>query len=175
MNRILILGCPGAGKSTAARRLANITGLPIIHLDRHYWQPGWVRPETGAWRDKVQELVRAPRWIMDGNYSGTLDLRLAAADSLIHLDFQTHVCAWRAFKRALSGLGKVRSDEFIDGCPDRLDWGFFGFVLKYRSRHRARDLERMANFSGTTHVFETPHQLDAFLGHLRRTHKVAQN
>ncbi|MEJ2409918.1 MAG: topology modulation protein [Novosphingobium sp.] len=166
MQRILLVGCPGAGKSTAARKLAEITGLPLIHLDRHYWQSGWVRPDRDLWHAKVAELADQPRWIMDGNYSNTLYLRLAAADTLIHLDFSTAVCAWRVGRRMLMGLGQNRGQEFGKGCPERLNWPFFRFVLNYRRKYRARDLERMASFGGTMHRFTSPAALEVYLSGL---------
>ena len=163
MERVLIVGCPGAGKSTAARSLANITGLPLVHLDRHYWKPGWVRPDRDEWREKVQELVDRPRWIMDGNYGGSLDLRLPAADTLIHLDFSTLVCGTRVLRRTWTGLGALRGDEFGEGCPERLDWDFLRFVLNYRRGQRQRDLERMSLFKGDMLRFTSPRQLEAYL------------
>ncbi len=161
-NRIVVAGCPGAGKSTAAARLARITGIPLIHLDRHYWLPGWVRPQADAWRAKVHELASQPRWIMDGNYSGTLDVRLAAADTLIHLDFSTFVCLSRVVRRALRDLGRQRGRELPDGNPGRLDWPFFLFVLQYRRKHRARDLMRMQRFDGRVYRFTSPDELEGF-------------
>src|SRR6185295_2996467 len=125
-----------------------ITGIPLIHLDRHYWQPGWVRPQADAWRAKVQELACQPRWIMDGNYGGTLDLRLVAADTLVHLDFPTYVCMSRVVRRTLRDLGRQRGGELPDGCAERFDWPFLLFVLQYRRKHRARDLMRMEHFDG---------------------------
>lgn len=169
MDRIVIIGCPGAGKSTAARRLARITGLPLIHLDRHYWLPGWVRPDDETWRVKVHDLVCQPRWIMDGNYSGTLDLRLAMADTLIHLDFSTFVCASRVMRRTLTRLGRQRGQELDERCPERLDWPFFRFVLEYRSRYRERDMARMAGFDGDTFRFASPASLERFLLDLEKT------
>ncbi|MEQ9330114.1 hypothetical protein [Thalassobaculum sp.] len=166
MRRVMIVGCPGAGKSTAARRLAARTGLPIVHLDRHYWQPGWTRPESAAWRRKVAELAAQPAWIIDGNYGSTLDIRVAAADTLIHLDFATRVCVWRVLKRTVTGLGTARRDEFVDGCPERLDWPFLKFVLHYRRDHRDRDLARLEPFAGTRYRFERPSEVDAFLAAL---------
>lgn len=163
IERVVIVGCPGAGKSTAAKRLADITGLPLIHLDLHYWLPGWTRPDNDAWRAKVRRLVGARRWIMDGNYSGTLDIRLAAADTLIHLDYSTTICAWRVARRTLTGLGRQRGQEFAEGCPERLDWAFFRFVLEYRRHHRARDIERMAGFVGNGYRFASPSELEGFL------------
>tara|TARA_E500000305_G_scaffold104059_1_gene100045 strand:+ start:3461 stop:3982 length:522 start_codon:yes stop_codon:yes gene_type:complete len=169
MERVLIVGCPGAGKSTAARQLAKVTGLPIIHLDRHYWKSGWVRPERDEWRTRVQQLTEQPRWIMDGNYGGSLDLRLPAADTLLHLDFSTPVCLTRALRRALTGLGAQRGEEFDEGCPERLDWAFFRFVLNYRRQQRQRDLERLSSFSGTLRRFTAPSQLQTYLSELEET------
>lgn len=80
MKRVLVVGCSGAGKSTVAKQLAEITGLPLIHLDRHYWLPGWEEPSRDAWRVIVESLSAQPEWIMDGTYSGTLQQRLARAD-----------------------------------------------------------------------------------------------
>jgi adenylate kinase family enzyme len=166
MHRIVIAGCPGAGKSTAATRLAGIAGLPIIHLDRHYWLPGWQRPPADIWRAKVQELACLPQWIMDGNYAGTLDVRLARADTLIHLDFSTWVCVTRALRRTWRVLGRQRGHDLPDGCPERLDWRFLLFVLQYRRKHRARDLKCMHSFSGKVHRFATPTALEVFLAAL---------
>lgn len=71
MRRVLVIGCGGAGKSTLARQLGEATGLPVIHLDAHYWRPGWVETPKETWRAAVDELIAADAWIMDGNYSGT--------------------------------------------------------------------------------------------------------
>lgn len=170
MHRIVVAGCPGAGKSTAAVRLAQITGIPVIHLDRHYWLPGWTRPQADAWSAKIRELACQPRWIMDGNYSGTLDVRLAAADTLIHLDFSTFVCVSRVARRTLRYIGRQRGRELPDGCPERFDWRFLLFVLQYRRKHRGRDLRRMESFEGKVHRFTTPAALEAFLSTLTRSH-----
>ncbi|WP_202800056.1 hypothetical protein [Sinorhizobium fredii] len=83
MRRVLIVGCPGAGKSTAAKQLAEITGLPLVHLDRHYWLLGWQRPDNAVWQKTMEGLVSQTAWIMDGNYRGTLEQRLTLTDTLI--------------------------------------------------------------------------------------------
>ena len=75
--RILILGCGGAGKSTLARRLGAATGLPVVHLDGLYWQPGWVAMERAAWRRTVENEIAKDAWIIDGNFGSSLELRLS--------------------------------------------------------------------------------------------------
>jgi energy-coupling factor transporter ATP-binding protein EcfA2 len=67
--RIMVIGSGGAGKSTFARQLAALTGLPVIHLDRHYWRPGWERTPTAEWNGIVQALAAGASWIIDGNYT----------------------------------------------------------------------------------------------------------
>lgn len=168
MERILIVGCPGAGKSTAARQLAAITGLPLIHLDQYYWLPGWQRPDSESWRKTVESLASQPVWIMDGNYSGTLGQRLASADTLIHLDFPTWLCLWRVIRRTVSGFGRNRHGELVSGCPERFDWVFLRFVIHYRKQQRERDLARMEGFSGRMFRFTSPSALSAFIDSLAR-------
>ena len=76
----------GAGKSTFSRALSARTGLPVIHLDIHYWKPGWVKPSEDEWREKQRGLLAGPTWIADGNDLETLDLRLERAETVVLLD-----------------------------------------------------------------------------------------
>ncbi|MCR6727983.1 MULTISPECIES: adenylate kinase [Rhizobium/Agrobacterium group] len=163
MKRVLIVGCPGAGKSTLAKQLAKITDLPLVHLDRHYWLPGWQRPDRAAWERTIASLLSQSAWIMDGNYSGTLEHRLAAADTLIHLNYPTWLCVWRVIRRTAVGLGRNRDDELIPGCPERFDWSFLRFVIKYRKEQRERDLVLMGRFPGRVFRFTSPSRLSAFI------------
>ena len=82
MQRVLVIGAGGAGKSTFAARLSRKYGLPLIHLDALYWQPGWVEPGKAEWLERVAQVVAQDRWVMDGNYGGSLDLRLPRADTI---------------------------------------------------------------------------------------------
>ena len=91
MRRVAIIGSSGAGKSTLARRLGERTGLPVVHLDEHFWRPGWVETSRGEWRAVQTALCAQDAWIMDGNYSGTLDVRLARADTVVFLDLPRRV------------------------------------------------------------------------------------
>jgi adenylate kinase family enzyme len=139
--RWLILGSGGAGKSTFARRLGQLLGLPVIHLDLHYWNPGWVETEKAAWAEKVTKLASQDAWVMDGNYSGTLDIRLPRAETVILLDPPPWRCVWRIYKRRY--FSNDRPDIPKD-CPDRIDLLFLWWVASYRWRSRPRVTSRMA-------------------------------
>ena len=101
MCRILVIGSPGAGKSVLARRLAERFDLPLIHLDREYFSPGWVEMRRALWRARVAELVRRPEWVMDGNYSSTFDLRVPRAEAVVWLDLPRLTCLARVIRRVL--------------------------------------------------------------------------
>ena len=99
--RVVVTGMAGAGKSTFSRALSAKTGLPVIHLDLHFWQPGWVEPSEDEWREEQRELITRDAWIIDGNYHATLDLRLERADTAVFLDTFWWICAWRALVRGV--------------------------------------------------------------------------
>jgi adenylate kinase family enzyme len=143
VKRVLVIGTGGSGKSTVARRLAQRTALPLIHLDAHYWRPGWQPTPPDEWHAKVHQILRGQTWIIDGNYGGTLDLRLAACDTVIFLDLPRIVCLWRVLKRQVRYLGRTRP-ELSPGCPERLSWEFLTWIWTYPSRRRGDILKRLA-------------------------------
>jgi len=137
LKKILIIGSGGAGKSTLARKLGDITGIEIVHLDKIFWQPGWVSITREELADKIKAIIPRDSWIMDGNYSGTMELRMEAADTIIYLDFSTIVCLCGIFKRWMMYSGKKRPD-ITEGCNEKMDWEFFNWVLTYRRRNRKK-------------------------------------
>ena len=140
MKRILVIGSGGSGKSTFARRLGEIHGIEVIHLDSKYWRPGWVETPKDLWRRKVEELIAGDAWIIDGNYSGTLDVRLKACDAVFFLDLPRTVCAWRVLKRALTFRNAARPD-MAAGCAEKIDLAFLWWVWNYPARTRPKVLE----------------------------------
>ncbi len=165
MQRVLVLGCAGAGKSTLSIELARRTGLPLIHLDKHYWRPGWVEPTRDEWRAQVAALLERPSWIMDGNYGGTVAQRLARADTAIFLDFPAWRCLWRVIKRIALSYGRTRPD-LAEGCPEHIDFPFFLYVLRFRRRSRPNLEAALAGFSGRVIRLTAPGQVRRYLATL---------
>ena len=143
MQRVAIIGSCGAGKSTLARSLSEKLNLPIIHLDAYYWQPGWESSSDREWSEVHQELIKGDCWIMDGNYGGTMAGRLAAADTIIWLDFNRYLCLWRIVKRYWQYRGKTRPD-MAASCPERLNLEFLSYVWHFPQIHRAKIIEKLA-------------------------------
>ena len=137
--RIMVIGSGGAGKSTFARQLAALTGLPVIHLDRHYWRPGWERTPTEEWNGIVQALAAGTSWIIDGNYTNSLSLRVQRCDAIVFFDFPRLVCLSGVIRRRLSARPASRPDA-APGCPERLDLGFLKWVWSYNDQSRPRVL-----------------------------------
>lgn len=162
LRRVVVVGSSGAGKSTFARRLGALTGLPVVHLDRHFWQPGWVQMEREAWRAEHRRLVEAPRWIMDGTYGGTLAERLARADTAIFLDLPRRIALSRVLRRTVAGYGRTRA-EMPEGCPERFDWEFLRYVWSYSRRIRPGVLDALEAFGGRAVILGRPAEVEAWL------------
>ncbi len=141
--RVVVTGMAGAGKSTFSRALAARTGLPVTHLDVHFWKPGWVEPSEEEWREKQRDLITADEWILDGNYHATLDLRLERADTAVFLDTPWWVCAGRALVR---GIRRRPVDfQLPKGCDEsalrrlRDEWSLVWRI--WRNHRSERELE----------------------------------
>ena len=139
MRKILVIGSGGSGKSTFAARLGARLNLEVLHLDKFYWQPGWVEPPKAEWSKTVEDLIKRDGWIMDGNYSGTLGVRLAAADTVIWLDMPRVLCLWRILKRRAKYRNIVRPDMGA-GCPEQFSLEFARWVWNYPRRSRPKVL-----------------------------------
>lgn len=150
--RIMIIGSGGAGKSTLARQLGDVLGLPVIHLDLENWRPGWVETPKDEWQRKVEAMVQRNCWIMDGNYTGTLPIRMKAADSVLFLDYPWYLCLWRVLKRQIQYRGRTRPD-LTPGCIERLHWEFLKWISLDFPRHsRVRILQLLEEHGEHTRI-----------------------
>ncbi|HEX9766157.1 MAG TPA: hypothetical protein VGA36_05305 [Nitriliruptorales bacterium] len=161
MRRVAVVGPGGAGKSTFADTLGKVTGLPVIHLDRHYWQPGWVPTPDQEWQAVQDRLVAADQWIVDGNYGATFDLRFARADTVIILMPPRTVCLARVLRRWVANRGRAIQAE---GCPERVTGEFLRWVWRYATDSRPRLDAALARHPHLqVHEFATRRQAEAFL------------
>ena len=134
--RVLVIGTAGSGKSTFSRALAARTSLPVIHLDVHYWKPGWVKPSDDEWKETQRRLLTRDAWIADGNDLETLHVRLELADTVVLLATPWWKCASRAFVRGL----RKPVGELPEGCEDsvwrrlRDEWRLVGVIARDHGR-----------------------------------------
>lgn len=166
-NRIMIVGSPGSGKSTFARELAEITGIPLIHLDRKFWNAGWTetpKEEFYAWQ---RAIIKEDTWIIDGNYGGSMDIRLSRADTVVNFQLSRWTCVMGYFKRLITNMGKSRPD-MGEGCPERLDLEFVKYIWNFPKNVAGSNRERLERYEGLKVItFTSRREADSFLEGLR--------
>ena len=166
MQRVLIIGPCGSGKSTLSRQIGNHFDLPVYHMDQLGWRPGWVETEKEELREKLKVIVATDRWVIEGNYGSTLHLRLPRADSVIYLDFTIRLCLWRLMRRTLSYRGRTRPD-MTDGCPERFDFEFFRYVLFWNWGPGPRTEKRIKGYESKVTRLSGPKALRKWVASLR--------
>lgn len=163
-----MIGSGGAGKSTLARELGTVLNLPVYHLDALYWKPGWQATPRPEWAALQQELVSRERWIIDGNFSNTLPIRIKAADTVVFLDFPRLVCLWGVLKRRIMYAGRTRPD-MGEGCPEKLDLEFLSWVWRFPTNARPALEQRLAAADEGKRIvrLRSREEVQAFLDELR--------
>jgi len=164
VQRILIIGSGGAGKSTFSTKLGVCLDLPVIHLDTLYWRPGWVDTPPEEWAKVVAAEIARPRWIMDGNYGGTMEMRLAACDTVIFLHLSPWICLRRALYRRWK-YRRVSRPDMNPGCPEQIDLEFLKWIWNYPATKAPKILEMLERLkpTKTVVVLRSPREIDDFL------------
>ncbi|MEM1237117.1 MAG: hypothetical protein AAGI10_09115 [Pseudomonadota bacterium] len=132
MNRVMVIGQPGAGKSTLATMLGEKTGLPVVYLDKIHWKPGWVERPLAEKIPLIRAEEEKPRWIIEGGLSATWDTRLDRADMLVWINVGLLRRLWRVLARSWRYRGQSRPD-LTEGCPEQFSWEtveFLWFILR---------------------------------------------
>jgi adenylate kinase family enzyme len=168
MKKILVIGAGGAGKTTFAWQLGDILGIEVIHLDSLYWRPGWVEPLKDEWAATVDGMLERDAWIIDGNYSGTLERRLEACDAVVFLVLPRSICVWRVVKRLVLYHNTTRPD-MADGCPELFNLKFLVWIWNYPKRTRPRIVKLLSEERNARKEIwlRTPAQIDRFLADVR--------
>ncbi len=166
--RILVLGCPGSGKSTFAQKLHDITLLPLYHLDSIWWRPDRTHISREEFDLALTGILDTEQWILDGNYTRTYEMRLRACDTAVFLDFDTDVC----MEGILQRIGKPRPDlPWIEDAPDP---ELCALVSHYRETNRPVLLALLDQFPGIEKlVFVSRSEADLWLKNLEASIKVS--
>jgi adenylate kinase family enzyme len=170
MERIMIVGGPGAGKSTLAGELARCLAYPFLELDELFWGPNWTPVDRQLFRQRVETAISVPQWIAGGNYSSARDLLWRRADTLIWLDYPLWLTIQRLLQRSIRRL--INGEELWGGNRETWRALFFSrdslllFALKThfsRRRNFEQALAQPEHAHLTVMRFRTPAATDHWL------------
>jgi adenylate kinase family enzyme len=158
MKKVLVIGCPGSGKSTFSRALHSALGLPLYHLDMLYWNADKTTVEKSVFLQRLEEALKKDRWIIDGNYLSTMELRLKNCDTVIFLDYPPSLCIEGVKKR----LGKPRSD--MPWVETEEDEEFMDFIKSFEEKSRPEVMKLLEKYKEKKIlVFRSRKEQDEFL------------
>ena len=158
MKKVIVIGCPGSGKSTVLRTLHNKTGIPLYHLDMMYWNADKTTVEKSVFLERLSAVLEKDEWIIDGNYGSTMELRMVACDTVIFLDYPLEICLDGIKERR----GKPRSD--MPWIETEEDAEFIEFIKNYEEQQKPKVLELLKKHSDKNIIiFKSREQADAFL------------
>lgn len=160
MKKIIVIGCPGSGKSTFSRALHTKTGIPLFYLDMMNWNSDRTTVDKAIFHERLTEVLRMSEWIIDGNYGSTIELRLQACDTVFFLDYSLDIC--------LNGIrerrGKQRPDMPWTEAVDEEDAEFIEFIKNYNSQSRPKIMELLDRYSHKkVYIFTSRKEADEFL------------
>lgn len=158
MKKIIVIGCPGSGKSTFSRALHNITGIPLYHLDMMFWNADKTTVDKSVFLERLSETLEKDEWIIDGNYASTMKLRLEACDTVIFLDYPLDVCLDGIKER----FGNPRCD--MPWIETELDTEFIEFVKDFDKDQRPNIIKLLDEYKDKNIIaFTSRKQADEFL------------
>lgn len=160
MGKIIVIGCPGSGKSTFSRALHERTGIPLFHLDRMNWNPDGTTVDRPVFQQRLEQVLKEDQWILDGNYGSTMEQRLGACDTVFFLDYPLEVCLEGIRERR----GKPRADMPWVEAPGEADAEFLEFVKRYPLQNRPQVLALLQKYPmKEIHIFQNRDQAEVFL------------
>lgn len=161
MKKIAVIGIMGAGKSTLSNKLSEGLGIEVHHLDKIYWKPGWIKIPSEEGEHIQREIIKKESWVFDGNWTGSMDIRLEPADTIIFLDFPKYICLYRVFKRVVAGKN-IQPIDKAEGLKDRLSWKLIKAILTYP---RKEILDKINKYSKGKRVYilHSTKDIDKFL------------
>lgn len=171
--KLLLIGSPGAGKSTVARRLSHELGLPLLHLDKVWHAMDYSEDARQQFKQTVEDFMTSQdNWLIDGNYANRLPQRLAKADAVIWLDFPRWLCCYRVIKRSLlTRLFRAKRPDMAEQFKERFDreyLDFLQFVWSFQKTTTPKIEQALAHFSGRVYRYHQPVELAVLLQALQQ-------
>ena len=161
MKKIIVIGCPGSGKSTFSKKLHRLTGIPLFHLDMMYWNQYKTTVERSVFIDRLTQTLKTHSWIIDGNYASTMEMRLQICDTVIFLDYPLDLC----LKGIKERVGKPRSD--MPWIETKHDKEFEQYIKNFNNQIRPQVIELLQKYpSKKAYIFTNRDQATAFLKNL---------
>lgn len=161
MQKVLVIGCPGSGKSTFARALCEKTGLPLCHLDMLYWNADRTTVERGVFLRRLQAVLETDHWIIDGNYGATLALRIQACDTVFFLDYPPELCLQGVKDRQ----NKPRQD--MPWIETEEDPEFTAYIKSFHAEQRPQILQLLRQYAHKhILIFTDRREADSFLSQI---------
>ncbi len=159
MKKVIVIGCPGSGKTTFAEKLNKLTGLPLYYLDAIWHKPDKTHIPREEFDRRISEIFAAPEWIIDGNYSRTIEIRLKECDTVFLFDLPTEICLQGATER----IGKGRYD--LPWIEKELDPEFEGFIKEFPKTTLPQIYELLEKYKKEKQVivFKSRKDADEFL------------
>lgn len=163
MKKVIVIGCPGSGKTTFAEKLNKCTSLPLYYLDAIWHKSDKTHISRDVFDERIGEIFNTPEWIIDGNYNRTIEARLKQCDTVFLFDLPTEICLQGAIER----LGKGRYD--LPWIESELDPEFEGFIKEFSEKSLPKIYELIDKYKDgkLIVIFKSRDEADGYIKRMR--------
>lgn len=168
MNKIIVIGCPGSGKSTLVRNLKDILNYPVLHLDKIYHIDNNTHITRDELRQKVAEFASSSdKWIIDGNYISTVEERVILADTVVIIDIDTETCIQNVYNRSKLG----NREDMADGFDSKIiNPEFIDFIKKFKNESLPKIMDLVEKYKKEKKfvILKNYNEVDKFVNNIKK-------
>ncbi len=166
MKKIIVIGCPGAGKTTFSNRLGTVLHISVHHLDRYFWKENWKPTPQEEFKNIVSSLMKDEDWILDGNFKNSIEHRINFADTIILFDFPKRIILWRVLKRFFRYMNTVRPDMGGKN-KEAIKWQHIKYILTYPRKKYLEHIQSITQYK-KLYIFHTQKDVQDFFNDIHR-------